>query len=228
MLTKVSNSKLSLRNFTENTFNISHDQRHFFSIRKCMMIADFNTCSYSAWVAQCMLTMHVVIDLTSQDNTCRQHCIIVNAWYTPIIRELNGNEIHLELFIMMICFRIINSYMHLPFDIFKFIHLNIHTIYIYFESIIRLFIQPLHIFINCIVIKIGFNTGNDKSYYKVIYCYCLSFMYSIMMYLSIQRSESIIYIIFEWIKQHFNNLNDKLHGYQLPKGNMRCVSFDFV
>ena len=46
-----------------------------------------------------------------------------------------------------------------------------------------------------------------------ILCYsqcCLSFIHSIMKYLSDKASKSIICVIFQWIKQHSNNLNDNL------------------
>ena len=35
-----------------------------------------------------------------------------------------------------------------------------------------------------------------------------------MIYSSIQSSESIISIIFEWIKQHSNDLNNNLNGFK--------------
>ena len=49
-----------------------------------------------------------------------------------------------------------------------------------------------------------------------------------MIYLSIQALESIIYIVFEWIKQHFNDLNDKLNGYKSQNGNMQYASTDCI
>ena len=56
--------------------------------------------------------------------------------------------------------------------------------YVYFQSIlssiIELFIQLFHIFINCIVI--GFNHGECALYDKLIWCNNLSFFDSLMIY----------------------------------------------
>ena len=122
-----------------------------------------------------------------------------------------------------------NSHIYYFMDIFCTFYIHdtiVKTIYSHFESIfqsiIRLFIQQLYIFINWIVyvINIGFKTGNHKSYCKFIYCYCLSFVYSIMIYLLPQASKSNIYVILEWIKPHFNHLSDKVNRYKLQNGNM--------
>ena len=112
----------------------------------------------------------------------------------------------------------------------------IHTIYIYFQaiitSIIKIYSQLLNIyFINCIVIMIaiGLNNYNDdcKSYYKSIYGCCSSFIQSIMIYLATTSLRSIICVIFQWIKQYCNNLNDKFDGYQL-ENNQKCESYGYM
>ena len=96
------------------------------------------------------------------------------------------------------------------------------------KSIVTIFIQILNIFINCIVILMGFNNDNHNSYYNFIYCHLLLFICLIITYLSIKASESIICIIFKWAEQYFNNLNDNLDRSKPERKNMHCVSINCI
>ena len=93
-------------------------------------------------------------------------------------------------------------------------------------SIIAVFDRSSSIFINFIVI--GYNNDDYKSYY-------LSIIYSTMIFLSIPMTELIFYDINQWIKQYFNQLNDKLDAYNLKNdakyqshGSVHCVSIDCI
>ena len=92
-------------------------------------------------------------------------------------------------------------------------------------------VQLLNIFIDCVVIIVEFNNVNHTSYYQFIFSDCLSCIDSTMMYFSIktsQSTESIIYIVFELIKQHFNNFKDNFDVYRQQNGNMHCGTIDFI
>ena len=85
------------------------------------------------------------------------------------------------------------------------------------------------------MIVIGFNDDDCRSHHKFIYGYCLLFIDSIMIYLSIKPSQSIICIIFQWIKEYFSNLNDNLdeknseNDWKCPlNGNMDCVTVAII
>ena len=95
---------------------------------------------------------------------------------------------------------------------------HFQSTFIFFTSIITIFNVLWIVFINCTVI------GFYKSYY-------LSLTYSIIIYLSIASSEMRICIVFQWIKQYFNKINDNFdtnkpeinQKYQY-NGNIHCVS----
>ena len=100
---------------------------------------------------------------------------------------------------------------------------------------IMLFIM---MFDNDFMVNYIFIIVNDCDYrlwYKFIYGCCLSFIYSMMIYLSIKLSQSIICITFELIKLYFNSLDDICDRYNSENDgkyqinrNMYCVTIDCI
>ena len=91
------------------------------------------------------------------------------------------------------------------------------------------------ILINCIAMMIGFNNDNYKQYYKVVYGYCLSIICPIMIYLSIKSTESTNCIVFQWIKEYFNNGSSNFDGYKSENdaiyrinANKHCVAIGCI
>ena len=70
--------------------------------------------------------------------------------------------------------------------------IHFSSIFTSIAAIAIIFIQPLNIFINCIVIMINFNNDGYKSYYTFIHYHCSAFIQSIAIYLSIMVSELVI------------------------------------
>ena len=69
------------------------------------------------------------------------------------------------------------------------------------------FVQLSNIFINYIMIMMRFNDGDRRLCYKLIYCYCISFVESLLLYLSVILSGSVFCNIIQASKQYFNNLH---------------------
>ena len=93
------------------------------------------------------------------------------------------------------------------------------TIYDYFEPILRSIIPIIIGLFNIFMIMTGLNDGDCRSYYPFIYCYCLSFIHLIIKYISIQSSQSIICIVFQWIKEYLNIYNLDVNCYENKSKN---------
>ena len=61
---------------------------------------------------------------------------------------------------------------------------------------------------------IGFNNDNHKQYYKFVCGYYLSIICSIMICLSIKSTESTNGIVFQLIKEYFNNASSNFDRYK--------------
>ena len=91
------------------------------------------------------------------------------------------------------------GYIHDP--MIKLIYKHLASI---FTSIITLFIRLPNV---CIMIRL--NHGDYSLYHEFIYYCCISFNYSMMIYLSVMAVEITIYDIVHWITQYFNDFNHK-------------------
>ena len=107
--------------------------------------------------------------------------------------------------LFMICFDIYILYIH--GIIIKTSYIHFQSIFTYM-SVVRIFMQRHNICINCIAIMMEFKNDDCKSYFVFICDYYLPIRDSTMKYLSIILSKAIICIVFEWIKQYCDDLND--------------------